>query len=438
VELAADASSAAPASLATRVAATGVDATPAIVQLGAAEGTPATVNASVTSTPGPTVNSPVAVVNVACNTRAGSEKSVASRHADPEPALDPATHPNSFPNGSSPASSRAQHTSPVSAPSAKPVAVAEESETSTRHDVASAVAAATASLYVAQAPAPGKPVTASTPRSRHAYELVPHAALAAARAASRPQVSSQQSPPSKHGATFRSASQTPSPTRASALAAHGFEGSAGLNVVAAAPSAAVTFAAGTTNVPPATSVNRTTGFEMSRASSAATNQVVTRLSSPALARSVGAHAPPRSPSPSTARFEAAPFTWLSTRERTAASSHVPHEPRQLGPLAAPHAPPSWNRSRDVETCCARNHAPASRSKFRSASLSACSDAAPTRAGDDTFALCSYSVYIVVTGSSCTNVETSYASTASPEAASMVGLASRSSADCVVARRRARR
>ena len=73
VELAADASSAAPASLATRVATAGVDATPATVQLGAAEGTPPTVNASVTSTPGPIVNSPFAVKYVACNTRAGSE-----------------------------------------------------------------------------------------------------------------------------------------------------------------------------------------------------------------------------------------------------------------------------------------------------------------------------------------------------------------------------
>ena len=43
---------------------------------------------------------PLAVVYVACNTRAGSETSVASRQPDPTPAFDPLTHPNSFPNGS--------------------------------------------------------------------------------------------------------------------------------------------------------------------------------------------------------------------------------------------------------------------------------------------------------------------------------------------------
>ena len=92
-------------------------------------------------------------MSVACNKRAGSETSVASG-CDPETALDPAT-PEIVPERIVPGVvAGAAHLADERAVG-KPVAVAEETA-STRHDVASTVAA-TASLYAAQAPVPGKP-----------------------------------------------------------------------------------------------------------------------------------------------------------------------------------------------------------------------------------------------------------------------------------------
>mmetsp|Transcript_917 Transcript_917/g.3504 ORF Transcript_917/g.3504 Transcript_917/m.3504 type:complete len:244 (-) Transcript_917:7024-7755(-) len=217
VEFAAVLSVAPPASFETRVAATGTDATPAMVQLGATRGIPERVSARVTWSLTPIVKSPDAVKNSASKITEGEDESVACKQFAPgaAAAADPTKTPCSFPNGSAPASSRMQHASPRSNPSTKPVALVPPIDTSIRHLVDNVVPSVTASLYVFHTPSASLPVVVSTPRSKHSYEFVPQAAATSSTfvlVVSNPQLSSQQSPPSKHGGKFKSGSHTPSPT----------------------------------------------------------------------------------------------------------------------------------------------------------------------------------------------------------------------------------
>ena len=209
----------------------GVDATPARVQLGATEGTPAIVNASVTSTPGPTVNRRSRSCRRASTWRAGIGNAAWLETRRPRTRARPGDPPGSFPNGSSPASS-------LDSPPRRRARRREPPWLSRRR-------ARCHAAMTWRAPSPPRPRRCTRPRRRSpgeardgvhdAVECMPSWCVlrrsAAARAASRPQVSSQQSPPSS--TARRSVGVAARRCRREGARRARVRGSAGLNVVPA-------------------------------------------------------------------------------------------------------------------------------------------------------------------------------------------------------------